>query len=320
MLITLQASLTFRMPPDKDQRALLVALFREMARPSPASRGRTVTSTSLIFLQRQFWVQTGCLVPVVRNHNWYAVEAAQAGQGHGDPNRREVLFWQNHVALKGDVSMCLWRYLKQQVADEGDFPFNLVFKNVKRLPGKGQGRKVYSLPGDLDGSMATYAGLSNRFAAAVLFPHDVGTISFDDLYAVALPIFMPELELVANMAYAQLVSTQNYPWYLLREEHAELQYARADDQDLPWDPGWGWAATWRNSSAIYTGKGPLNADTLRQAIATANYILLPHVYRFLSITDLLHQLSNLDGAAWLAVMLALSQHGNVGRCGHLRRV
>ena len=73
--------------------------------------------------------------------------------------------------------------------------------------------------------MATYAGLSSRFAAAVLFPHDVGMISFDDLYAVALPIFMPEPELIATIAYAQLASTRNYPWYLLREQHAKLHYA-----------------------------------------------------------------------------------------------
>ncbi|CAE7710180.1 unnamed protein product, partial [Symbiodinium necroappetens] len=118
---------------------------------------------------------------------------------------KEVIFWQNHVALKPDVSMCLWRYLKQRVSDAGDFPFNLVFKNATR--------------------MATYAGLSSRFAAAVLFPHDVGMISFDDLYAVALPIFMPEPELIATIAYAQLASTRNYPWYLLREQHAQLHYA-----------------------------------------------------------------------------------------------
>ena len=252
----------------------------------------------------QVWIQTGCLLPVVRNHNLYAAEAAQAGPG--DPtDAREVLFWQNHVALKPDVSMCLWRYLKQQIKDEGDFPFNLVFKNIRRLPGKGPRRKVYSLPGDLDGSMATYAGLSNRFAAAVLFPHDVGMISFDDLYAVALPIFMPDPELVVNIAYAQLVSTKNYPWYLLRGEHAKLHYARADDLGPPWNPGWGWAEAWRNSSEIYTGAAKLTADTLRQAIATANYVLLPHIYRFFSITDLLHHLASSLKTSWSKFPLLL---------------
>ncbi|CAE7345055.1 unnamed protein product, partial [Symbiodinium microadriaticum] len=304
MLITLQAPLAFRMPSDEDHRALLVALFREVVRPSPASRGRTVTSTSLIFLQRQVWIQTGCLLPVVRNHNLYAAEAAL--NADPAPDAKEVIFWQNHVALKPDVSMCLWRYLKQRVSDAGDFPFNLVFKNVKKLPGKSPGRKVYGLSGDLDAVMATYAGLSSRFAAAVLFPHDVGMISFDDLYAVALPIFMPEPELIATIAYAQLASTRNYPWYLLREQHAQLHYARADDVDPPWDPGWNWQ-NWRNASAIYTGTGMLDAGKLREAIATANYVLLPHIHRFSSITDLLHQLAHLSAEDLLATRRAMRQ-------------
>merc|ERR1719476_240159 len=75
LYFTLQAPLTFRMPKDPDQRSLLVAFFQQSVRPtvSSAAQGRTVVSTSLIFFQRQYWVQTGCLLPVVRNHNLYAV-------------------------------------------------------------------------------------------------------------------------------------------------------------------------------------------------------------------------------------------------------
>merc|ERR1712187_298707 len=63
LYFNLQAPLTFRMPREEDQRALLVAFFREMARPPGEGpvKGRTVMSTSLIFFQRQYWVQTGRL-------------------------------------------------------------------------------------------------------------------------------------------------------------------------------------------------------------------------------------------------------------------
>eukprot|EP00930_Biecheleria_cincta_P050555 TRINITY_DN35742_c0_g1_i1.p1 TRINITY_DN35742_c0_g1~~TRINITY_DN35742_c0_g1_i1.p1 ORF type:complete len:703 (-),score=112.67 TRINITY_DN35742_c0_g1_i1:49-2097(-) len=301
MLITLQAPLTFRMPRGEDQRALLVAFFREMARPSPSSRGRTVTSTSLIFLQRQVWAQTGCLLPVVRNHNWYAAESAEwpggadqtAGAGTWQPPH-EVLFWQNHVSLKGEVAIFLWRLVKQLVSDDSDFPFNLVFKNMKKLPSSRAGRKVYALAGNLDASMATYRDLSRRYAAAVLFPHDIGMISFDDLYAVGVPIFMPESELVAEIARVHLISTKNYPWYLLRAEHADLHYARADDlRPPPWDPGWNFRA---NETQAYLGKGLEDPDLLRQAVATSNFMLLPHVRRFGSVAGLLRDLSMLGPA------------------------
>lgn len=75
--------------------------------------------------------------------------------------------------------------------------------------------------------------------AAVLFPHDIGAISFDDLYALGVPLFVPEQRQVENMAYAHLASTQNYPWYLLRQEHSAIWSPRRA-QVPPWDPGWGW--------------------------------------------------------------------------------
>eukprot|EP00434_Breviolum_minutum_P034438 symbB.v1.2.030482.t1/scaffold3434.1/size111337/7 len=126
--------------------------------------------------------------------------------------------------------MCMWMFLKQMVDDDGDFPFRLVFKNIKR-------RKVYGLPAS--SVITTYVDLSTRFVATVLFPHDIGIISFDDLYAMGIPIFLPEQELVENIAYAHLVSSNNYPWYLLREEHSTLHYP-AVFGTLPWDPGWNW--------------------------------------------------------------------------------
>merc|ERR1712107_384153 len=93
--------------------------------------------------------------------------------------------------------------------------------------------------GDIEHSMETYNGLRSRFAAAVLFPHDLGMISFDDLYAIGMPLFMPETDLIASLAYGHVVTGENYPWYLIREEHADLNYQRAEELGvLPWDPGW----------------------------------------------------------------------------------
>merc|ERR1719326_2618474 len=48
-------------------------------------------------------------------------------------------------------------------------------------------------------------------------------ISFDDLYTLCVPLFLPDDMLVAAMAFANLEITQNYPWYLLRAEHATLR-------------------------------------------------------------------------------------------------
>lgn len=294
LYFTLQAPLTFRMPKDPDQRSLLVSFFREMVRPTvpSAASGRSVVSTSLIFLQRQYWVQTGCLLPVVRNHNLYAVPLS-GGTLQGAATRKEVIFWQNHIALKPDCSITVWRFLKQHVLD--DFPFNLVFKNVRKLPTARTGRKVYAL-GDEDSAILSYTAIVNRFAAAVLFPHDVGMISFDDLYALNVPMFIPENDLVVRMAFAHLSSTKNYPWYLLREEHADLRMVRADvEAGLPWDPGWGGrGAVNRTGRDVYLGHGLLDTGKLAGAVATANFALFPHIRRFSSLAGLLGQLASLQ--------------------------
>eukprot|EP00927_Polykrikos_kofoidii_P040851 TRINITY_DN34847_c0_g1_i1.p1 TRINITY_DN34847_c0_g1~~TRINITY_DN34847_c0_g1_i1.p1 ORF type:complete len:707 (+),score=59.23 TRINITY_DN34847_c0_g1_i1:79-2199(+) len=297
MLFTLQAPLSFRMPKEDDQRALLVAFFREMARPStPSARGRTVASTSLLFLQRQVWVQTGCLLPVVRNHNLYATRAAERHQGRESPGsstEREVVFWQNHVSLKPDCCMVLWRFVKQMVHD--DFPFRLVFKNVRGLPTYRAGRKVYTL-GEHESVMLRFSDLHRRFVGAVLFPHDVGMISFDDLYALDIPLFLPDDEMVASMAFAQVSSTRNYPWYLLREEHASLRYFHADtDTNMPWEPGWGGReAVNATGQKIYLGHGGYEVAKIRSAVSTSNFALFPHVRRFRSIVDLLRILKTLS--------------------------
>lgn len=229
MIFTLQAPLSFRMPADADKRALLVALFREMA-------SETLASTSSAFLQRRVWVQTGSLLPVVRNHNWYAAMVpGRWGEDVVQP-QKEIIFWQNHIALKSDCSMVVWRFMKQAVED--DFPFNIVFKNVRNLPTARPGRKVYALR-DGESSMLSFGAIRQRYLGAVLFPHDLGMFSFDDLYALGVPIFLPEDDMIVNIAFAQLISTRNYPWYLLRGEHAKLKFNHVDaDVQPPWEPGW----------------------------------------------------------------------------------
>lgn len=190
--------------------------------------------------------------------------------------------------------MALWRFIKQMVPEQ--LPYSLVFKNMGGLPTEGLGRKVYSLQGE---AVLSYTELRERFAAAVLFPHDVGMISFDDLYALGIPLLLPEDDLVAAMALAHLVSTDNYPWYLLREEHADVSFARAQPHGAPpWDPGWGGAAVLRNSTgfAAYMGHGHHNMELIREAVRTANFGLFPHVRRFASLSGLLAGLADFDAA------------------------
>lgn len=299
LFFNLQAPLTFRMPVSQDTRTLLVAYFRELAKPAAAeaARGRTVLSTSLIFFQRQYWVQTGCLLPIVRNHNLYVLEALRnAGFSRlSSPveKEKEILFWQNHVALKADYCMVLWRFVKQTVTDS--YPYKLVFKNMKRMPASRSWRKVYAL-GEYESTTLTYSSIARRFAAAVVFPHDLGTISFDDLYAMGLTVFMPADELVAAMAAAHLSSTRNYPWYMLREEHAELPKMHSDaDGEKRWEPGWGGReAVNATGQATYLGRD-LQHDpaALIGAAALSNYALFPHVRRFRSVAGLLLDLARL---------------------------
>lgn len=288
MLFTLQAPLSFRMPSDRDQRALLVALFREMA---PA----TLALTSSAFLQRQVWVQTGCLIPVVRNHNWYAaLVPGRWGDEHGkEDTPHEIVFWQNHVALKSDCSMAVWRFFKQVV--QSDFPFNIAFKNVRNLPGAKPGRKVYALRNQ-DTTMLSFGAMRKNFLGAVLFPHDLGMFSFDDLYALGVPLFLPDDELITTIAFAQLASTQNYPWYLLREEHAALDFKRGDsDASLPWDPGWqGIDAVGGDGRATWLGRHVLDVERLLESMTVSNFKLYPHIRRFRSLVGLLQVLGCLS--------------------------
>lgn len=286
MYFTLQAPLSFRMPRDPDKRALMVAFFKEMASP-------TMASTSSLFLQRQVWVQTGCLIPIVRNHNWYAGGVPDEREPTELQKSREILFWQNHIALKPDCSMVVWRFMKQSV-NEG-FPFNFVFKNIRNLHGIGKGRKVYALTGS-ESAMLSFGAIRKRFVGAVAFPHDLGMFSFDDLYALGVPLFMPSDELIVSAAFAQLASTKNYPWYLLREEHADLRAARADtDAPLPWDPGWGGLAALSGSGReTWIGRDSLDLTKLQDAVATTTFTLYPHIRRFESLSGLLKDLQGLD--------------------------
>merc|ERR1712224_101881 len=105
------------------------------------------------------------------------------------------------------------------------------------MTGKRSWRKVYALNNEQSVTLG-YGEMISRFVAGVLFPHDLGTISFDDLYALRIPMFLPSRAMVVSMALAHLRSTKNYPWYMLREEHAKLPPAHADIGRLPWNPGW----------------------------------------------------------------------------------
>lgn len=293
MFFNIQAPLTFRMPKDPNLRALLVSYFQQVARPTVASavQGRTVTSTSLIFFQRQYWVQTGVLLPIVRNQNLYALQAKESDR---KPNLecKEVLFWQNHISLTPDCGMGVWRFMKQAVLDSDNSTYTFVFKNVANLPGYREWRKVYALSAE-ESQTLSYSAMARRFRAAVLFPHDIGMISFDDLYALGIPLFLPNNEFVASMAYAHLANTENYPWYLIREEHAKLMAIRADhDPPLPWDPGWGGREAMQGQrQEVYIGHDLLNLDKLLSAVETSNFALHPHVRRFSSLGGLLRDLS-----------------------------
>mmetsp|Transcript_55556 Transcript_55556/g.159787 ORF Transcript_55556/g.159787 Transcript_55556/m.159787 type:complete len:684 (+) Transcript_55556:127-2178(+) len=311
LFFNLQAPITFRMPSDQDTRAMLVAYFRELARPTLAAspRGRTVVSTSLIFFQRQYWVQTGCLLPIVRNHNLYVSEALRnAGpEAAASPQEKEVLFWQNHVALKADFCLVLWRFVKQTVLDA--FPYKMVFKNMASMPTARSWRKVYGLS-DQESMMLSYSALSRRFAAAVLFPHDLGMISFDDLYVIGIPIFMPANELIVTMAMAHMSSTKNYPWYMLREEHADLPTMHADvGAPLPWEPGWaGRDAVNSTGRVTYLGRGVQHEpDRLLSAVSVSNFALFPHVRRFWSLAGLLRDLALLSPEDFAATGAAMRQ-------------
>merc|ERR1740129_48854 len=289
------------MPKSESFRASLLAFFREMASTkSRPSEGRTVLSTSLFFLQRQVWAQTGRLLPVVRNHNHYVPVHISSL-----PDSDEVLFFQNHVSLKVDCALTLFRFLKNIVPEA--YPWRLVYKNIKRLPGYRPWRRIYSL-GETE-SMQTYGQLGSRFVAAVLFPHDVGMISFDDLYALGVPLFMPEVRFVAMMAYAHLVSGQNYPWYLLREEHVSLRIWRTGARPTPpWKIGGPpLPATLRtgpdgtsgggdtiSQEELYLGHNLKSVDKLVHLVGTSNYALFPHVWRFRSVSQLLLQLRTVD--------------------------
>lgn len=289
MLITLQAPLAFRMSTVPAERDALIATFRQLVTPSPGIR--SVMSTSLIFLQRQYWVQTRCLVPVVRNHNLYVQAALQKGPGQTPTERHEVLFWQNHVSLTAANALGIWRFLQQAVP--ANYPFGLVFKNIKSLPGERPGRKLYSL--GRDGSpILSYADIHKRFLAAVLFPHDLGMISFDDLYALNVPIFLPAPELVVFIAHAHLKITKNYPWYLVRPEAALS--SPESSAPLPFEPGWGGRDAVANatSSSAYHGRYfESDASLLFQAASVSNFVLLPHVHRFQSLVSLLQALESL---------------------------
>lgn len=299
LYFTLQAPLAFRMPEGSEIRTSLVALFRAMVAPG----ARTVASTSLFFLQRQIWAQFGRLLPVVTNHNLYLPTVPRPREAD------EVLFWQNHVSLMAECSVALFRIIKNLCPD--DYPLRLVYKNMARLPGYRPWRRVYAV--SAEDSHMTYTAMASRFAAVVLFPHDVGMISFDDVYRLAMPVFMPSNAMIATMAFAHLTSTKNYPWYLLREDLVFLEWHTVEHRAPPWALGGpplpGGDADLGDERSLYLGRDLRRVEKLSKLVATANFALFPHVQRFSSLSGLLVALRESDFAAISAGMRAFSVQG-----------
>lgn len=295
MYFTLQAPLAFRMPRSSELRTSLVSIFRSMATAGTGLRGQTLVSTSLYFLQRQIWAQVGCWLPVVRNHNLYIPEMGAADGAD------EVIFWQNHVSLKAPCAIGVFRILKEH---EKTFRWRLVFKNMAGMPSYREWRRLYAIPKDK--SHMSYAEISTRFRAAVVFPHDLGMISFDDLYRMAIPLFMPTVKMVATMAYAHLVSTVNYPWYLLRHEHASLLSNRPSTPPK-WERGGpGADAVTDDLADLYLGRNLRHVEKLEELVHWSNYNLFPHVTRFGSLRELVAQLNSADLSEISAAMRTFS--------------
>lgn len=295
MYFTLQAPLAFRMPRGHELRSTLVSIFRSMSAGEADLKGHTLVSTSLLFLQRQIWAQFACLLPVVRNHNLY-VPIAQAAD-FAD----EVIFWQNHVSLKAPCAIGIFRILKEF---EETFRWRFVFKNMAGMPSYREWRRLYAIPKDK--THMSYAEIGTRFVAAVVFPHDLGMISFDDLYRMGVPVFMPTNDMVSTMAFAHLVSTVNYPWYLLRREHASLRSNHARGAP-PWNiSGPDADSLAANQRDLYLGRRLQHVEKLELLSRISNFNLFPHVTRFGSLRDLVAQLNSADLSSISAAMRAFS--------------
>eukprot|EP00405_Crypthecodinium_cohnii_P060012 CAMPEP_0195020474 /NCGR_PEP_ID=MMETSP0326_2-20130528/35359_1 /TAXON_ID=2866 ORGANISM="Crypthecodinium cohnii, Strain Seligo" /NCGR_SAMPLE_ID=MMETSP0326_2 /ASSEMBLY_ACC=CAM_ASM_000348 /LENGTH=197 /DNA_ID=CAMNT_0040039145 /DNA_START=110 /DNA_END=700 /DNA_ORIENTATION=- len=180
---------------------------------------------------------------------------------------------------------------------------------MAKLPQAGKGRKVYGL-NEIESATLSYATMSERFVAAVLFPHDLGMISFDDLYALGIPIYLPTNELIVSMATAHLLGGRNYPWYMLREEHADHSAFAFAERPMPWEPGWNGVGALNTTAgkAVYLGHGVKdNPELLAKAISISNFALLPHVSRFRSIAGLLRGLGKLSPEDFAAIGKAMEK-------------
>mmetsp|Transcript_46568 Transcript_46568/g.122976 ORF Transcript_46568/g.122976 Transcript_46568/m.122976 type:complete len:291 (+) Transcript_46568:1109-1981(+) len=250
------------------------------------SSREVVVSVDCHFLQAQIAEQTGRVTDLVRNHAWFIPR----------PEEFEV-HDRNQVALVAPTMTSSNYYALLALFHETLYisgaPFTLIAKHLKSQP-KGFDPAIVRSWYEYWGEHSTQFGRNDmismvdvrmHFQAAIIFPWDINMLSFDEMYSLELPLFLPTPAAVAlywsHLMLMTTVSGSNYPLYLLRPEHAQgsLVFNRASVHVHP---------PWFDE--------PMNADihALLYWTSYTNWATWPGVTFFSGVADAVLRMSTAD--------------------------
>lgn len=143
----------------------------------------------------------------------------------------------------------------------------------------------------LSGGTAPYAALGSAFAVA-MFPHAFELLAFMELYALAVPILVPDLPLMLKIERLTTFPAASAELFSMRDA------VFGDELAGGTPPGHAYAPYWAHRD----GAMGVPAAHFEHWWGLSYFTLLPHVSEFASMPDLVARLGALDRRAVASAM------------------
>jgi hypothetical protein len=284
ILFSIQAPLAFHIPPDPDAR-LKMMTYLHLALQSR----QVVPCVDVPFLQEQILEQTGQRLPLVRNHAWFIPRVGSRGPHDG---RILTAFYAPASMFPDMNGHALFFFLYEHVL-ETDASLAFVVKSLGKQPPE-MDKSIVRAWEDYWSEQRTTLGSSLVISAAdmkmhfdrfVIMPWDVNLLSFDELYSMEVPLFLPDPAAVSlhwcNTMRLTARAGQDYPLYLLRRQHADAGVPSARNSSHPFKP-------WVDD--------PMNPqlEVVRYWVTFSNWAQWPGVVYFHGVPDMMIKLMSTD--------------------------
>mmetsp|Transcript_117642 Transcript_117642/g.344490 ORF Transcript_117642/g.344490 Transcript_117642/m.344490 type:complete len:621 (+) Transcript_117642:140-2002(+) len=241
------------------------------------------------FLAEKMRYQTGVDIPTARGFGFHVMSL---GVTYLPRRLHEVLIWKNSLECSDnqdsldELLMDLSWKVGSARAGGSDAPGgtpHLAFRHLRALRAA---------------SDASYSTIAS-FRAVLFVPYEVLLMTFYELYHLAVPLFLPTLEIGCFLFYRGPVTFPHCPWTLGGDtgtEAAPLASAASERQLAPYSP-------FKRDSVT---------DRLAWLEAYTDWYRFPHIQRFSSFAELMTALYDTDLQAVSAAMRQETETALVG--------